>query len=373
MSLKVVWDTISKEELSRKDCCGVDLASVTQEIVNAGQQYTLRAEGHLVYGISQIWDKKAFYLKQDSIETEKDIEISFADFLTSAHIQTRAAAPSLDFVEPEIPSSQARSDYSVDAVMRSDSNEVDELVDDVVRTETELQELEHMDELALDFGDDEPFPAPPGLDFGSDLQYSSSPPRTPPNEPEIIKSVRKRSAKQAVLDDEISLRIPHSRTVPQKFRRRLEFKVVREHDEETEIPLGDAAKLLDLEYIETHNEPTANEPIEPITNEPINEEAHLSELEMDFGLDEPSFNLAISDDEHDEHDDELKAVAKQTRARILRAVQESEVVEFDDLAQTAQQRACTLMEVLVLASKREITATQTRPFGSIEIRSINII
>lgn len=397
MSLDTVWDAIAKEELSRKDCSTVDLVGATTEVVRAPEKYTLRAEGHLVYGISQIWDKKAFFLRQDSVETEQNMETAFSHFLSAMQGPARVAPPSLDLVEPDLGSgflNTKLADRSIDNVVRSsdphDFSDTELLHDDIVRSEAQLEELEHMSE--LDFGLDDPgLNEGPDTDLGSDIPYSSSPPHTPraTDEPDVaigdeprVHAPRKsrRRARQAPLDEEITISIPSQ--LPSKIRRRFvlpaEDAVVGESTDR--ISLGSSIeKLLDPESIEREMRHRSGESVaeEPVVDVHLSDddtqssgEVQNDDFEFDLGpdYDEPDFTVDVDEPSEDEVETQLRAQARAARSQIRAAISKQGEASFDALAETAPQRACMLMEVLALASRGEVLPEQSQPFAEITLR-----
>lgn len=441
MSLKTVWETLSKDELSRNDCFSVDLESAANEIVANNSQYSLRAEGHLVYGLSQIWDKKAFYLYQDSLETNQNIKAAFSDILDTQpgrhnpinldlnlnlnlddqddqenqENQDDDLNLNLNLPEAEPDLGGEYGDMSVDVIRRDGSaHDFDEsMVDEgVLRSQEELNELDALNELDMDMGDNPPAPAE--LDFGPDLDYSSSPPHTPVNDDVLgdanhkqalethiqdgdhqgnqNKNGKNRRRRQAVVDDEINTRIPLN--MPARLKRKIETvndDDIEVHGEITTIPLDpEIEKLVDLRYVEA--EMKARNPFsglgsnlgdagqagegdyfddaEHAERSERSERSEFEDLGMDATFDDipdvRNLDFGSGDESGDDEDTEQKRMSRKMRTELQKSLEEGPV-SFDSMVSEPQQRACMLMEVLILAAKNQCTPTQETPYGDIQI------
>lgn len=413
--LKKIWRAAAKDnhQLSREDLKSVKIDSATNALLASEEAMSLRAEGHFVYGITQIWNSKTRLLLQDSHKTDENIGTAFRDYLqaltrsnlsldpsnraganTDLQLSDELTIPdSLLFGRQHAKRRALEGDLSVDAIMRDgDGDMPDELSEgeNVPRSAEEQAILE-----GLDFGiednsgglEDENDAGPGNLDFGSDLPYSSSPPHTPrdadidvdidgnssPQVREVAKSAPRRR-RGAPVDEIISIVRP--RRAAGRIQRALPLPKQSQTDEQHDdlyIPLdAETEKLLDPQFIQ--EEMRRRRRIE--AGEMDVEMEDEQEQEIEFGMLDLSADLSfealdeLEDDEEEEEDtpEMLENEQRKARATIRQSLRrKGDAIAFADLASTPKARACTFMEILAQAAQGKLHAHQDEAWGPISV------
>lgn len=412
--LTKIWRASAKDShLSREDLNSVKIDAAANALLASAEAITLRAEGHFVYGISQIWNSKTQLLLQDSQKIDENIGTAFREYLrvltrsdltqdpsrrgnanTDLQLSDELKVPdSLLFGRQNAKRRALEGDLSVDAIMRDgDADMPDELseAENVPRSAEEQAVLE-----TLDFGidedlgglEDENDAGLENLDFGSDLPYSSSPPHTPrdadidveidgdssPHVREVVKfTPRKRRG--APVDEVISIERPRRAT--NKIQRALPVpkKLEIEEGDEFYIPLdAETEKLLDPEYIQEEmrrrRRIEAGEIDVNVTEEEQEEDIEFGMLDLsaDFSL---GVLEMLEDDEEEEEDTPEMLETEQRKARdmIRQSLRKKgDSVAFAELASTPKAKACTLTEILAQAARGKLRVRQNEAWGAVNI------
>jgi len=404
--LAQIWHASAHgRSLSREDVANFAVESAAK--LAQDPDLSLRAEGHLVFGLSQIWAARAALLLQDAVATDEGIGSAFREYLAQvARSQSeggdarRAQLLDFDFDELSIPQSllsdppsqplsageaaSQNADLSIDDIMRGDEGGADLEPDTVVRSAEQQQSLAN--EIDFDLGGDlNDLPGP--LDFGSELEYSSSPPHTPLGDDvevqigeeaaahPVPKPRRKRQ--QAAVDEVTTL--PRRTRPPATILRPLpEPPLVLSPLVPVPSASGlDAAteKLVDPEvvYAEMKRRRNIGEPEEFDPNADFD-----GGLDGDFdaglgGSFDGGFDgdVDMLDDEAELTEEMLEAEQKEAK-RVIKAElgHRGKSAQFSDLAAAPGARACMLIEVLGMAAKGRLRVEQPAAFGEIRLTRV---
>lgn len=425
-ALTQIWRASARDgQLDKAEFKKFHVSEAAEAVIDA--HLSLRAEGHVVYGISQICNSKAQLLLQDSERVDENTGASFREYIAQQHQmepgskrqRVNDSASLLDLDVRGLPASllpqslsdasarapENAADLSIDDMLRADdaqNNVGDTTADGVVnpeRTAEDEQDLaqeldfsamlaQNSDQSGADAGSMDP-----GMDFGPDPEYSSSPPRTPPQdafdedimvvegEHDNVDRNKKLSAtrrvRSAPIDEEINIRRPAKSRLLRKLPTVAPRSTAKSSQKAPQANLyieldDDAERLLDPEHVSTkmHERRRADLERAEIGDISFGDMGDIDVgMDDDMGMDD--FPLEASeveegDSEVDEEDTEeiLKEDAEKARVAVKQALRtKGESVAFTSLAADRKARACTLMEVLQLAAKGRITIEQAHPWG----------
>lgn len=424
-ALTQIWRASARDgQLEKAEFKKFQVSQAAEAVVDA--HLSLRAEGHVVYGISQICNSKAQLLLQDSERVDENTGASFREYIAQQHqlepgskrqrfnesaslldldvrgLPASLLPPSMSGVSARAPENAA--DLSIDDMLRADDaqNNVGDTtangVENVERTAEDEQDLaqeldfsamlnQNSDQSGGDAGSFDP-----GMDFGPDPEYSSSPPRTPPQnafDDDIMvvegendavnrnKKAPSRRVRSAPVDDEINVRRPAKSRLLRKLPAVTPKSTTKSNQKGSQASLyialdDETERLLDPEYVSTKMRERRHADIQ---------RAEIGDIsvgdmgDMDMGMDDMDMEMddlplddfeAEDEDEEDEEDTEevLKEDAEKARVAVKQALnKKGSSVAFSSLATDRKARACTLMEVLQLAAKGRITIEQPHAWG----------